>query len=119
MLTQALSAFGLAPDIDLAIMQHGQTLADVTSRALSGIDKILEAERPDFALAQGDTTTCFCTALASFYRGIKFAHVEAGLRTNSIDNPFPEEFNRRAAGLVANRSLSSNQIGPAENLRSD
>ena len=100
MLSQALGAFGLEPDIDLAIMQHGQTLAEVTARALAGIDDVLAEEKPDSVLAQGDTTTCFCSALASFYRAIPFAHVEAGLRTTPIDNPFPEEFNRRAASLI-------------------
>src|SRR5580693_1241847 len=68
MLAQALGAFGLEPDIDLAIMQHGQTLAEVTARALAGIDRVIDTQKPDFVLAQGDTTTCFCTALASFYR---------------------------------------------------
>ncbi|MHB8637999.1 MAG: non-hydrolyzing UDP-N-acetylglucosamine 2-epimerase [Fimbriimonadaceae bacterium] len=100
MLTQALGAFGLTPDVDLAIMEHGQTLAEVTARALSGIDRVVADEKPDFVLAQGDTTTCFCTAVAAFYREVAFGHVEAGLRTNTIDNPFPEEFNRRAVSLI-------------------
>lgn len=100
MLAQALSSFGFQPDVDLAIMQHGQTLAEVTARALAGIDHALAELQPSYVVAQGDTTTTFCAALASFYRQIPFAHVEAGLRTNSIDNPFPEEFNRRAASLV-------------------
>jgi|SRR5579871_146063 len=100
MLAQALGAFGLEPDIDLAIMQHGQTLAEVTARALAGIDRVIETEKPAFVIAQGDTTTTFCAALAAFYRQAPFAHVEAGLRTETIDNPFPEEFNRRAATLV-------------------
>src|ERR1035438_6517906 len=85
MLSQALGAFGLEPDIDLAIMQHGQTLAEVTARALAGIDGVLADEKPDFVLAQGDTTTCFCTALACFYGGVEFGHIEAGLRTHTID----------------------------------
>ncbi len=101
MLTSALAAFGLAPDEDLKIMQHGQTLAQVTSRALTGLDELFAKLDPDLAIGQGDTTTAFVSALLSFYRQIPFAHVEAGLRTDSIQNPFPEEFNRRAAGLVA------------------
>jgi UDP-N-acetylglucosamine 2-epimerase len=101
MLTQALGAFGLAPDQDLAIMQQGQTLAQVTSRAMEGLDNVLGQEVPNIVIGQGDTTTCFVASLAAFYRRIPFAHVEAGLRTDTIDNPFPEEFNRRATGLVA------------------
>lgn len=101
MLTQSLAAFGLAPDEDLEIMQHGQTLAQVTARAIAGLDGLIEKHAPAVVMAQGDTTTTFVAALNSFYRRIPFAHVEAGLRTDTIDNPFPEEFNRRAAGLVA------------------
>src|SRR4051812_19120777 len=81
MLAQALSAFDLKPDEDLDIMQHGQTFAQVTSRALTGLDSLLERLKPDMVFAQGDTTTTFVSALNSFYRQIPFAHVEAGLRT--------------------------------------
>jgi UDP-N-acetylglucosamine 2-epimerase (non-hydrolysing) len=101
MLAQALQAFELVPDEDLAIMRHGQTLAEITSRSLEGIDRLIETRGPAMIVAQGDTTTTFVGALAAFYRRVPFAHVEAGLRTDSVDNPFPEEFNRRAAGLVA------------------
>jgi len=100
-LHSALAAFGLSADIDLDIMQHGQSLAQVTTRALDGLDQIFRDQSPAMVLAQGDTTTTFVSALGAFYRRIPFAHIEAGLRTDSIDNPFPEEFNRRAAGLVA------------------
>ncbi len=100
-LLQALATFGLAPDVDLAIMTHGQTLAGVTSKALEGIDGLIDAQKPSMVVGQGDTTTAFVAALAAFYRRVPFAHVEAGLRTATIDDPFPEEFNRRAAGLVA------------------
>lgn len=82
-------------------MRHGQTLAQVTSRALDGLDGLFDRQTPSIVLAQGDTTTVFVSALLAFYRRIPFGHIEAGLRTDSIDNPFPEEFNRRAAGLVA------------------
>lgn len=101
MLEQALAVFGLKPDEDLAIMQHGQTLADVTARAVEGLDKLYQRIEPTWVLGQGDTTTVFAAALTAFYRQIPFAHVEAGLRTDTIDNPFPEEFNRRAAGLIS------------------
>jgi UDP-N-acetylglucosamine 2-epimerase len=100
-LLQALATFGLEPDVDLAIMSHGQTLAGVTSKALEGIDRLLDEAKPGIVIGQGDTTTAFVAALAAFYRRIPFAHVEAGLRTPTIDDPFPEEFNRRAAGLIA------------------
>ena len=100
-LLQALATFGLAPDVDLAIMTHGQTLAGVTAKALEGIDGLIAEEGPAMVVGQGDTTTAFVAALAAFYRRVPFAHVEAGLRTATIDDPFPEEFNRRAAGLVA------------------
>lgn len=100
-LLQALATFGLAPDVDLSIMTHGQTLAGVTSKALEGIDGLIAAQEPGMVIGQGDTTTAFVAALAAFYRRVPFAHVEAGLRTATIDDPFPEEFNRRAAGLIA------------------
>jgi len=101
MLDQALAAFGLVADHDLSIMQHGQTLADVTSRSLTGIDAFLAETGADIVMAQGDTTTTFAAGLAAFYRKIPFCHIEAGLRTDTIWNPFPEEFNRRAVSLFA------------------
>lgn len=101
MLTQALGAFDLTPDHDLGIMQHGQTLADMTRRVLEGLDPLLDRLKPDMVLAQGDTTTTFVGSLAAFYRRIRFGHIEAGLRTESVAEPFPEEFNRRATALVA------------------
>lgn len=109
MLAQALGAFGLKPDLDLDIMQHGQTLAEVTSRALAGLDGLIAQTEPAIVIAQGDTTTTFAAALASFYRQLPFGHVEAGLRTESINNPFPEEFNRRAATLVADMHFAPTQ----------
>lgn len=116
MLEQALGGFGLQPDHDLAIMQHGQTLAEVTARALAGLDELFGRLEPRMVIAQGDTTTTFCAFLAAFYRGIASAHVEAGLRTDRIDNPFPEEFNRRAAGLVATVHFPPTRWA-ADNLR--
>lgn len=101
-LLDALATFGLQPDADLGIMRHGQTLSSVTSRALDGLDEEIATFGPNLVISQGDTTTAFVAGLAAFYRRVPFAHVEAGLRTDSIDNPFPEEFNRRAAGLIAN-----------------
>ncbi len=94
MLDQVLGVFGIAPDFDLNIMTHGQTLAQVTARVLDGLDPILAAHRPDWVLAQGDTTTTFAAALSAFYHRAKFGHVEAGLRTGNPSDPFPEEMNR-------------------------
>ncbi len=100
-LYRSLEIFGLKPDEDLDIMQHGASLAQVTCRALEKLDGMIDQYQPSMILGQGDTTTTFVAALAAFYRRIPYAHVEAGLRTDTIDNPFPEEFNRRATGLTA------------------
>ena len=94
MLDQVLSVFGIVPDFDLNIMTHGATLAQITTKALDGLAPILADERPDWVLAQGDTTTTFVAALAAFYQQAKFGHVEAGLRTGNVWDPFPEEMNR-------------------------
>jgi UDP-N-acetylglucosamine 2-epimerase (non-hydrolysing) len=115
MLHQALAAFGLTPDVDLDIMTHGQTLAQVTTRALDGMDTSIEREQPAMILAQGDTTTTFVAALAAFYRQVPFGHIEAGLRTDTIWNPYPEEFNRRAAALVTAQHYAPTRWA-AENL---
>lgn len=101
MLDETLAQFGIVPDIDLDIMRPDQTLADLTARLLASIDAALASERPDVVVAQGDTTTVFASALASFYRRIPFGHVEAGLRTGDFSNPFPEEMNRCFSGRLA------------------
>lgn len=101
MLDDALSLLDIAPDIDLDIMRTNQSLVDLTARLLTAIDKVLEVERPDCVLIQGDTTTVLTTAMACFYRRIPFGHVEAGLRTGDLNNPFPEEMNRVLAGHLA------------------
>ena len=112
----ALASFGLEPEIDLGIMTAGQTLAQVTSRSLDGLDRVVAEHEPAMIVAQGDTTTVLAAALAAFYRRVPFAHVEAGLRTSRIDDPFPEEFNRRAAGLVADWHFPPTEWA-ADNLR--
>jgi UDP-N-acetylglucosamine 2-epimerase len=94
MLDQVLAVFGITPDYDLDIMREGQSLADVSSRTLDRLDPVLNEARPDLVIVQGDTTTAFCAALAAFYRNIPVAHVEAGLRTGDLRQPFPEELNR-------------------------
>jgi len=96
-----LAFFGIEPDIDLDIMRANQSLVDLTSRMLPAVHDAIASERPDIVLAQGDTTTVFVTALASFYQRVPFAHVEAGLRTGRIDAPFPEEANRVLAGRLS------------------
>jgi UDP-N-acetylglucosamine 2-epimerase (non-hydrolysing) len=99
-LDQVLRVFDLTPEHDLAIMQHGQTLTQITTRALEGLDADLSAHPADICLAQGDTTTTFVAALAAFYHRVAFGHVEAGLRTGNRYDPFPEEMNRRLAGVL-------------------
>jgi len=116
MLAQALAAFDLTPDFDLDIMSHGQTLADVTRRILEGLDQIIAEIEPTMVFAQGDTTSTFVGGLASFYRQVPFGHVEAGLRTDTIWNPFPEEFNRRAVSLFADLHFAPTSWS-ADNLR--
>lgn len=122
MLDQVLGIFGIVPDIDLDIMQPGQTLSGLTGRLLLRLEEVLARERPDAVLAQGDTTTVLATALAAFHERIPFGHVEAGLRTGDLDSPFPEEMNRVVAsqlsrwhfaptGLAADRLLAEGHDG--------
>lgn len=107
-----LGFFGIEPDIDLDLMRPGQSLVDLTSRMLPAVHDAIASERPDIVLAQGDTTTVFVTALASFYQRVAFGHVEAGLRTGRLDAPFPEEANRVLAG-----HLSALHFAPTEGAR--
>ncbi len=101
MLDQVVETFALPVDHDLRIMRENQSLGHITSAVLRGIDPVLEAACPDIVLVHGDTTTTFAAALAAFYRKIPVAHVEAGLRTNDIYSPYPEEINRRLADRLA------------------
>jgi UDP-N-acetylglucosamine 2-epimerase (non-hydrolysing) len=101
MLDQVLSVFQVVPDYDLSIMHENQTLFDVTTDVLMGMQKILEEEKPDIVLVHGDTSTTFSTALACFYLQIPVGHVEAGLRTYRLDAPFPEEFNRQVVSKIS------------------
>ena len=106
MLHQVLDIFEVVPDYDLAIMKEGQDLYDVTSRVLTGMRDVLDAEKPDVVLVHGDTTTSMAAALAAFYRQIPVGHVEAGLRTNNIYSPWPEEMNRQITGRIATYDFS-------------
>jgi UDP-N-acetylglucosamine 2-epimerase (non-hydrolysing) len=101
MLDQVLSFFGIQPDIDLDIMRPNQALTTLTARLLLDVDDVLQAERPDVVLVQGDTTTVMSVALSCFYHHIPIGHIEAGLRTWDMQNPFPEEMNRIIAGRLA------------------
>jgi UDP-N-acetylglucosamine 2-epimerase (non-hydrolysing) len=101
MLDQVLSIFNVQPHIDLNLMRPDQSLADITARILTELNPILEQEKPDWILVQGDTTTVMAAALLGYYQKIKVGHVEAGLRTYNRWQPFPEEINRKIAGIVA------------------
>ena len=115
MLDQVMTFFGITPDIDLNIMKPNQTLTELTARLLLELNKVLLEEKPDFVLAQGDTTTVFAMALACFYNRIPFGHVEAGLRTWDMQNPFPEEANRVIAGKLARWHFAPTE-GSRQNL---
>ncbi|WP_268256887.1 non-hydrolyzing UDP-N-acetylglucosamine 2-epimerase [Pseudomonas sp. CIP-10] len=101
MLDQVLELFGISPDYDLNIMKAGQDLTGVTTAILQGIQPVLAAFKPDVVLVHGDTATTFATTLAAYYQQIPIAHVEAGLRTNNLYSPWPEEGNRRLTGALA------------------
>ena len=101
MLDQVLEVFDIVPDYDLNIMQHGQTLSDITCRVLQGLDEIIKKEMPDIFLVHGDTTTTAAGALAAYYNQVDIGHVEAGLRTWNKYAPYPEEMNRQITGVLA------------------
>ncbi len=112
MLDQVLDAFDIKPDIDLDLMKPNQSLPQLTARIFSDLDTVLKDEKPDWLLIQGDTTTVMVAAVLGFYNHIKVGHVEAGLRTHDKWQPFPEEINRRIAGVVADAHFA-----PTENNR--
>lgn len=110
MLDQVMRQFGLTGDVDLNIMQPRQTLTQVTLRALDGLEGVYAEHQPDVVLAQGDTTTVFAAALAAFYARVPFGHVEAGLRTHQKYSPYPEEMNRRLAGVLADLHFAPTEM---------
>lgn len=116
MLEQVNTMFGIKPKLDLHLMKPGQGLNEIVSRALMGLDAIIDAEQPDVIISQGDTSTAMAAALAGFHRGVKIVHLEAGLRTGDIHSPFPEEANRKLIGQVAELHLAPT-AGSMENLR--
>jgi UDP-N-acetylglucosamine 2-epimerase (non-hydrolysing) len=115
MLDQVLNIFKIAPDYDLNIMKERQTLIDVTTRGLEGLDKVMQEASPDIVLVHGDTTTTFAASLAAYYNQIPVGHVEAGLRTWNKYSPFPEEMNRQLTGVIADLHFSPTAKS-AENL---
>lgn len=118
MLDQVLCFFGIEPDVDLDIMRPNQALTTLTARLLLDLEDVLRAEKPDVVLVQGDTTTVMAVALACFYHRIPVGHVEAGLRTWDMQNPFPEEANRVIAGKLARWHFAPTE-GSRQNLLRD
>ncbi len=115
MLDQVLETFQIKPDYDLNIMKQGQTLGDVTTRALNGLEKVIKECKPDIVLVHGDTTTTFAGALAAFYNQVAIGHVEAGLRTYDKYSPFPEEMNRQMVDCMTDMYFAPTKISQ-ENL---
>jgi UDP-N-acetylglucosamine 2-epimerase (non-hydrolysing) len=115
MLDQVLNIFDITPDYDLNIMKDRQTLIDVTTRGLEGLDKVMKEAKPDIVLVHGDTTTTFVASLAAFYNQISVGHVEAGLRTWNKFSPFPEEMNRQLTGVMADLHFAPTEKS-SENL---
>ncbi|MBR2786959.1 MAG: UDP-N-acetylglucosamine 2-epimerase (non-hydrolyzing) [Clostridia bacterium] len=112
MLDQVLNTFNIIPDYDLDIMQQGQTLGDITTRALQGLEQVIKEVQPDIVLVHGDTTTTFAGALAAYYCQTDVGHVEAGLRTWNKYSPYPEEMNRQMVGVIADMHFA-----PTENSK--
>ena len=117
MLDQVLDLFGIRPDWDLDLMRPDQSLFQVTSRSLEALERVLEREQPDIILIQGDTTTAFIAALAGYYLKIKVGHIEAGLRSHDKFAPFPEEINRKVAGVVADLHFAATETAKENLLR--
>ncbi len=115
MLDQVLEVFGIVPDVDLNLMRPNQTLAGLTAALIETLDSLLRAEKPDLILVQGDTTTVLSASLVAFYHRIPVGHVEAGLRTGTIDSPFPEEANRVLTTRLATLHFAPTQLN-RENL---
>src|SRR3954452_20789809 len=117
MLDQVLGLFDIVPDVDLDLLKPGQTLPELTARALSALSPVIERERPDAVLVQGDTTTTLVGALAAFYNQVPVVHLEAGLRTNDLASPFPEEANRRVTTQLTSLHLAATPTSKANLLK--
>ncbi len=118
MLDQVLEVFGVRPDVDLDLMEPDQTLAGLTAKAVEAVDRCLVRGKPDLVLVQGDTTTTFCASLAAFYNHLPVGHVEAGLRTNNLESPWPEEANRVLATRLATLHFAPTELN-RQNLLKD
>jgi adsorption protein B len=114
---EPLALFGIKPDLDLGIMQHGASLATISARVLESFSSVIAQVRPEWVIVQGDTATTAMAALAAFYGGVKVAHIEAGLRTHDLRNPFPEEANRRMVGIVADLHFAATEASRKNLLR--
>ena len=117
MLDQVLNAFQIIPDYDLDIMKQGQTLSDITTRVLQGLEGVIKEVEPDIILVHGDTTTTFAGALAAFYNQVAIGHVEAGLRTYNKYSPFPEEANRQFVGVISDMNFAPTEQSKENLLR--
>lgn len=117
MLQQVLDIFEIQPDYDLNIMKPGQDLFDITTNVLNGMRKVLKETKPDLVLVHGDTTTAYAAAMAAYYLQIPIGHVEAGLRTNNLYSPYPEEFNRQGIGILANYHFAPTEAAKQNLLR--
>ena len=117
MLDQVLDTFKIKPDYDLNIMKQGQTLGDITTRALTGLEEVIKESTPDIVLVHGDTTTTFVGALAAFYNQVAIGHVEAGLRTNDKYSPFPEEMNRQMVDCMTDMYFAPTELSKANLLK--
>lgn len=119
MLDQALGLFGMTADRDLGVMTEGQSLNAVFSAIVAGVDRLIGETRPDWVLVHGDTTSAAAAATAAFHAGIPVGHVEAGLRSGRMDQPWPEEFNRRLVDMVATRHFAPTEAARANLLREE
>ena len=117
MLDQVLDTFAITPDYDLNIMKQGQTLSDITTAALLGLEGVIKEARPDLILVHGDTTTTFAGALAAFYQQVAIGHVEAGLRTDNKYSPYPEEMNRQMVDRLTDMFFAPTALSRENLLR--
>ncbi|MBP3456610.1 MAG: UDP-N-acetylglucosamine 2-epimerase (non-hydrolyzing) [Bacilli bacterium] len=117
MLDQVLETFDIKPDYDLNIMKQGQTLGDITTRALTGLERVIKECKPDIVLVHGDTTTTFAGALAAFYNQVSIGHVEAGLRTYDKYSPFPEEMNRQMVDCMTDMYFAPTDLSKTNLLK--
>lgn len=119
MLDQVLNLFNISPNYDLNIFSPGQTLTEITTRALTGLEDVIKKEKPDVLLVQGDTTTVFSGALAAFYQKTKIGHVEAGLRSGNLYSPYPEEANRKLTGILTDFHFAPTERNRQNLLKED